>query len=191
MRYPTLTVMDLPKTSLPKLKNLKSRFKVWDKLTVEQRITLILLVVLLFILPIALVLVVSPKILLFSRVGFLTTPANTSPHIRTKSLPKGTLGVRYSAIVGGYDDDVYDRLGMRISNLPAGLAQDDCTTDSSKSRAFIVCRVKGVPQAAGSFKIDVLLTDSKGGRGVETVKLIVSKDETSTPTSDRTLLPSM
>jgi hypothetical protein len=185
MRYSTLAVMTSPKVSLPKLKGLKSYLKVWHKLSVDQRVTLMLLIVLLFILPLGVILVLSPKIPFFSRAGYPATSTNSPPRIRTKSLPKGVLGEKYKAVVLGYDDDVNDRLEMKIDDLPEGLSQRECVTRRSSARVFISCKITGVPRKDGLFGVHVVLTDNKKGRDVETIKFLVVRGRISPlPTGD-------
>jgi hypothetical protein len=171
------------KNKSSKTESLSTRFEFWRKLTLDQRISFVMLICVVFILPLGVILVLSPKIPLFPQASPGMKVINSFPEIRTGSLPQGELGESYHAVVLGYDDDFGEELTMKIRNLPPGLSQKECVARSGEARIYMSCKIAGVPRKDGLFKVGVELTDSKRASDVETLKLIVVRDEDFFPVS--------
>lgn len=100
-------------------------------------------------------------------------PGNHNPIITTSSLPTAIYRQRYSAFVEAYDPDQNDRLSMILSNLPQGLVRGPCTIWVSQRGAETKCEVGGTPTVVGSYKIDVKVSDNRGGVTKSAVSLTI------------------
>lgn len=159
---------------------LRSIFLTWSKLTFVQKLSVILLYLLVLVLPVIVFLAVTPKIPLFSRAQTPATPpvtppiVNNPPIILTDSLPGGKLRQRYNATVIGEDIDLNDSLKMNISGLPKGLKLNRCTKTVQIDKQIINCPISGRPVQGGSFEVNVMLQDSFGNTTQKVLNLQVN-----------------
>jgi hypothetical protein len=85
---------------------------------------------------------------------------NRVPVIRTSQLPFGYLAKGYSAVIEGYDKDIYDNLTLKVSNLPPGLSVSlPCKSVVASNLRIVTCTISGNPTQTGTFKMSVTLTD--------------------------------
>lgn len=154
------------KAKSARLQNFTNNFK---KISIDQKISLFVLTSILVALPIAITLVIQPKLPFLSRAGSPATPPveNYPPSITTTVLPDAKIGRNYKATITGQDLDLNDDLNMLIRGLPPGVALKSCQEKNiqvkrtkSKIRE-ISCTVSGKPTASGEFSVEVTLNDGK------------------------------
>jgi hypothetical protein len=105
-----------------------------------------------------------------------TPIVNRTPEIITTGLADGMVGESYSAYVRGRDGDIGDSLKMLIANLPPGIRNVKCSSDAEIFRGFvnsISCVIEGVPETAGTYRVDAVLFDQKGGVDEKSFALII------------------
>jgi hypothetical protein len=101
-------------------------------------------------------------------------PGNKLPIIRTSQLPIAYLAKSYSAVVEGYDKDMYDNLTMTVNNLPPGLSiSQPCKSFVASGYKIVTCTVSGNPTKTGNFKINITLTDQKSPAITKTIAVPV------------------
>jgi hypothetical protein len=163
---------------------LRSNLVSWGKLPLSQKISVLMLFGLLLVIPLAVIMVVSPKDILTPDAATVDTVdsklsigGNTSPVIVDNTLDSARVGANYSASVEGYDQDINDGLSMSVSNLPPGLSQGKCraSKDRRDNVRRLTCSIEGTPTSIpGSYLIDIVLSDDKGGVAKKTNTLQVN-----------------
>ncbi len=162
---------------------LRSNLVSWGKLPLSQKVSVVILVALLLVIPLAVIMVVSPKDILtpdaatLNTVGStVSTGGNAAPVIDVSALGAAKVGNKYSASVGGYDQDINDGLSMAINNLPPGLSQGTCRASKNRRENVreLKCTIEGKPTFASSFLVEIVLTDDKGGIAKKTLTLQVN-----------------
>lgn len=92
--------------------------------------------------------------------------------ISTRSL-SGKSQQFYSSI-DGYSANGLDELKMDIKNLPLGMSVVDCKSKIVSDRKYIICTLKGENIKIGLYRIDVTLSDGKGGSINKQVPVTIS-----------------
>ena len=168
---------------------------IWRKLSISQKLSLVSLVLMLFLLPIGILVSLSPKSPHPSRAGYPATPPlpspslsrNNPPEIITTALPQGRVGASYQATVQAKDPDAKENLRMTISNLPPGLQQGACGGGYGNGSS-VACNIGGTPSRIGTYNVSVSVTDGRGARDTASIKLLVVA-ATPSPIPTPTVLP--
>ncbi|MDP2861079.1 MAG: hypothetical protein Q8N98_05230, partial [bacterium] len=98
---------------------------------------------------------------------------NNPPRITTTGLPSGRVNQYYSANISATDPDKTDTVSITISNLPSGLSQGPCSRGFSTPNTT-TCSITGAPRQGGTFRVNILAQDNRGGKTNQVISLIIS-----------------
>jgi hypothetical protein len=100
-----------------------------------------------------------------------TPSLNSAPTVSTGKLSGGRVGQAYTATLEGRDSNLGDTLTLSANNVPAGLSITNCTQVVNRDKKEISCTLSGTPTQAGSFTIQVKVSDNIGTFGTRDLKL--------------------
>lgn len=99
---------------------------------------------------------------------------NQAPIITTTSLPNAIIKTKYTATINATDANK-DTMSMTVTNLPKGMSKGPCTqTTNADGIRSLTCTIQGTTLSAGTYTINVTVTDQRGAVAKRTLKLIVS-----------------
>lgn len=152
------------------------------KLTSAQRVSLVVLLFMLALVPSTYFITQqdtgilnraeAPAPQLTSTLPRLNQP-NRAPGIQTEDLHGAKLFRAYVAEIVASDYDPFDRLTMTVNNLPRGI-KTDCENVLTTGQTAVTCTLKGRPIAAGIFDINIVVTDRAGASSSQTLPLEVA-----------------
>ncbi len=102
--------------------------------------------------------------------GPTSGPLPVAPAISNTTLPTAVQGRKYSTTITATDTNLDEKISVKIAGLPAGISQGSCVTGKSYNQISTTCQISGTTSKAGSVKITVTATDS---RGLSTSKALI------------------